>query len=135
MSRLFQQGRIIAFSLAAKQGGRACLTWTVFYLSIAIVFEVVATSALKLADGFTRPLPSLVSVLGYVLAFYFLSLPLRTMPVGIVYALWSGAGIVLITAIGWLWFRQTLDLPALAGMGFILAGVLIINLFSKTVAH
>jgi len=111
------------------------MSWNVVYLSVAILFEVVATSALKLTDGFTRPLPSLVSVAGYALAFYFLSLPLRTMPAGIVYALWSGAGIVLITAIGWLWFRQALDLPALAGMGFILVGVVIINLFSKTLAH
>lgn len=111
------------------------MAWNVVYLYVAVMFEVVATSALKMTDGFTRPLPSLVAVAGYALAFYFLSLPLRTMPVGIVYALWSGAGIVLITAIGWLWFRQALDLPALAGMGLILLGVLIINLFSKTVVH
>lgn len=109
--------------------------WNLFYLGIAIMFEVVATSALKLTNGFTNLLPSLVSVSGYALAFYFLSLPLRTMPVGIVYALWCGAGIILITAIGWLWFRQALDMPALIGMGFIMAGVVIINLFSKTVAH
>ena len=105
------------------------------FLSIAIVCEVVATTALKQTDGFTRLMPSLVTVVGYALAFYFLSLPLRTLPVGIVYAVWSGVGIVLITAIGWLWFRQTLDLPALIGMGFIIAGVLIVNLFSKTLAH
>ena len=105
--------------------------WNVFYLTIAIMFEVVATSALKMTNGFTNLLPSLVAVSGYALAFYFLSLPLRTMPV----ALWSGVGIVLITAIGWLWFRQALDMPALVGMGFIMVGVIIINLFSKTVAH
>ena len=105
------------------------------FLSIAIVCEVVATTALKQTDGFTRLMPSLVTVVGYALAFYFLSLPLRTLPVGIVYAVWSGVGIVLITAIGWLWFRQTLDLPALIGMGFIIAGVLIVNLFSKTLTH
>jgi small multidrug resistance pump len=72
---------------------------------------------------------------GYGLAFYFLALTLRVMPVGVIYAIWSGAGIVLITAIGWVWFRQALDVPALIGMGFILAGVLIINLFSRTVMH
>ncbi|MFE0015799.1 DMT family transporter [Mesorhizobium sp. NPDC059054] len=105
------------------------------YLIVAILFEVVATTALKETQGFTRLGPSLVSVAGYALAFYFLSLPLRTMPVGIVYALWCGAGIVLITAIGWIWFRQALDMPALIGMGLIMAGVVVINLFSRTVVH
>jgi small multidrug resistance pump len=109
--------------------------WNVVFLVIAVMFEVVATTALKETNGFTRLLPSLVAVSGYALAFYFLSLPLRTMPVGIVYALWCGAGIILITAIGWLWFRQALDMPALVGMGFIMVGVVIINLFSKTLAH
>jgi small multidrug resistance pump len=105
------------------------------YLIVAILFEVVATTALKQTDGFTRLMPSLVSIAGYALAFYFLSLPLRTMPVGVVYALWCGAGIIFITAIGWVWFRQALDLPALAGMGLIMAGVIVINLFSKTIVH
>ena len=105
------------------------------YLIVAILFEVVATTALKQTDGFTRLTPSLVSIAGYALAFYFLSLPLRTMPVGVVYALWCGAGIIFITAIGWIWFRQALDLPALAGMGLIMAGVIVINLFSKTIVH
>ena len=82
-----------------------------------------------------RLLPSLVTVTGYALAFYFLSLPLRVLPVGVVYALWSGVGIVLITGIGWLWFRQSLDLAALVGIGFIITGVLIVNLFSKTLTH
>ena len=109
--------------------------WNVLYLTVAIMFEVVATTALKQTNGFTNLLPSLVAVSGYAFAFYFLSLPLRTMPVGIVYALWCGAGIILITAIGWLWFRQTLDVPAIVGMGFIMVGVIIINLFSKTLAH
>ena len=106
-----------------------------FYLIVAVIFEVIATTALKQTEGFTRLLPSLVSVGGYALAFYFLSLPLRTMPVGIVYAMWCGAGIIFITAIGWVWFRQALDLPALAGMGLIMAGVIVINLWSKTVVH
>lgn len=105
------------------------------YLLIAILCEVLATTALKETQGLTRLVPSLVTVAGYALAFYFLSLPLRTMPVGIVYALWCGAGIVFITAIGWIWFRQALDLPAVAGMGLIMAGVAVINLFSKTVVH
>ena len=105
------------------------------YLIVAVVFEVIATTALKQTEGFTRLLPSLVSISGYALAFYFLSLPLRTMPVGVVYALWCGAGIIFITAIGWVWFRQALDLPALAGMGLIMAGVIVINLWSKTVVH
>lgn len=106
-----------------------------FYLVVAILFEVVATTALKETHGFTRLVPSLVAVAGYGLAFYFLSLPLRGMPVGIVYAVWCGAGIIFITAIGWLWFRQTLDMPAIIGIALIMAGVLVINLFSRTVAH
>lgn len=105
------------------------------FLGIAIVFEVIATSALKQTEGFTRLAPSLVTVAGYALAFYFLSLPLRVLPVGVVYAVWSGVGIVLITIIGWIWFRQSLDLPAMIGMGFIITGVLIVNLFSRTLTH
>jgi small multidrug resistance pump len=95
----------------------------------------VATTALKETQGFTRLAPSLVVVVAYGFAFYFLALVLRTMPVGVVYALWSGAGILLVTSIGWLWFRQVLDVPALAGMALILAGVVVINLFSKTLVH
>lgn len=102
------------------------------YLLVAIVFEVLATTALKETQGFTRLAPSVFTIVGYGLAFYFLSLTLRAIPVGLVYAIWSGAGIVFITAIGWLWFRQSLDAPALVGIGFIMAGVAIINLFSKT---
>jgi small multidrug resistance pump len=105
------------------------------YLLVAIVFEVLATTALKQTDGFTRLLPSIVTIAGYGFAFYFLALTLRVMPVGVVYAIWSGAGIVFITAIGWLWFRQTLDLPAIIGICLIVAGVLVINLMSKTMAH
>ena len=105
------------------------------YLVVAIMLEVVATTALKQTDGFTRLVPSLVSLAGYAIAFYFLSLTLRTMSVGIVYAVWSGAGVVFITAIGWLWFRQSLDAPALAGIALIVAGVVIINVFSRSVIH
>jgi len=104
-------------------------------LFIAICCEVVATSALKATDGFTRPLPVLVSLVGYGLAFFLLSLVLRTMPVGIAYAVWAGTGVVLITAVGWLLYRQPLDLPAVAGIALILAGVAVINLFSRTVPH
>lgn len=105
------------------------------YLLIAIVCEVVATSTLKASDGFTRLWPSIVTIAGYGTAFYCLSLTLRTVPVGIAYAIWSGAGIVLIAAIGWFLYRQPLDLPALVGIALILAGVLVVQLFSKTAGH
>jgi small multidrug resistance pump len=105
------------------------------YLSIAILAEVVATSALKSSEGFTRPLPSLVVALGYGVAFYFLSLVLKTVPMGVAYAIWSGVGIVLIAAIGWVWMKQPLDAPALLGIGLIVAGVAVIQLFSKSTAH
>ncbi|KAF1715972.1 QacE family quaternary ammonium compound efflux SMR transporter [Pseudoxanthomonas yeongjuensis] len=105
------------------------------YLGIAIVAEVVATSALKASEGFTRTGPSLVVAIGYGVAFYFLSLVLKTVPMGVAYAIWSGVGIVLIAAIGWLLMKQPLDLPALLGIGLIVAGVAVIQLFSRTVAH
>ncbi len=105
------------------------------YLSVAIVSEVIATSALKASDGFSRLWPSLIVVAGYATAFYFLSLTLKTIPVGVVYAIWSGAGIALITLIGWLWFGQKLDAPALIGILLIAAGVAVLQLFSKTVSH
>ena len=105
------------------------------YLAVAIVAEVIATTALRAADGFTQLWPSLISIIGYVVAFYFLSLTLRSMPVGIAYAIWSGVGIVLISLAGWLIYKQLLDLPALIGMGLIRAGVLVITLFSKTAVH
>ena len=105
------------------------------YLGIAVAAEVIATSALKASDGFTRPLPTVVVALGYGIAFYFLSLVLKTVPVGVAYAIWSGAGIVLIGLIGWLVLKQPLDLPAALGMGLIIAGVAVIQLFSRTAAH
>ena len=104
-------------------------------LAIAIVAEVVATSALTASAGFTRPLPSVAVVAGYGLAFWFLSLSLKSIPVGIAYAMWSGVGIVLISMIGWILFRQSLDLAAVSGMGLIVAGVVVINLFSRSVVH
>ncbi|MBR0671949.1 SMR family transporter [Neoroseomonas soli] len=108
---------------------------TYLYLTIAIVAEVIATSALKASDGFVRLWPSVVTVIGYGIAFYFLALTLRTIPTGIAYAIWSGVGIVLISAVGWIWFRQSLDLPAIIGMVLIIAGVLVVNLFSRSAAH
>jgi small multidrug resistance pump len=105
------------------------------YLAVAILAEIVATSALKSSDGFTRLLPSVVTVFGYVVAFYFLSLTLREVPVGIAYAIWSGVGIVLISIVGALVFKQHLDGPAMIGMGLIIAGVVVMNVFSKSVSH
>lgn len=105
------------------------------YLSIAIVAEVIATSALKASEGFTRLWPSLIVGIGYLVAFYFLSLTLRTITVGVAYAIWSGVGIVLVAIIGWLVLGQKLDAPAIGGMGLIIAGVVVINLFSKSTGH
>ena len=105
------------------------------YLVIAIGCEVAATSALKASEGFTRPLPSVVVVTGYVLAIYLLSLTLRTIPVGVAYAIWSGVGVALIAVIGWLFLGQKLDAPAIAGLVLIVAGVVVITLFSRTAGH
>ncbi|MDR7135269.1 small multidrug resistance pump [Lysobacter niastensis] len=105
------------------------------FLAGAIAAEVVATSALKASEGFTRLWPSLVVALGYGVAFYLLSLTLRTIPVGIAYAIWSGIGVVLIALIGWAVLKQPLDAPALLGIALIVAGVLVIQLFSKASAH
>lgn len=109
------------------------MSW--LYLMIAIVAEVVGTSFLRATQGFTRPLPSLVVVLGYGLAFYFLSLTLEDIPAGIAYAVWSGAGVTLIALIGWLFLGQKPDAAAIAGMGLIIAGVVVLNLFSRTSSH
>ena len=105
------------------------------YLAIAIVAEVIATSFLKQSDGFSKLTPSLVTIAGYAVSFYFLSLSLRDVPTGIAYAIWSGVGIVLIAAIAWIFQGQKLDTPAMIGMGFIITGVAIMNLFSKAAAH
>ena len=105
------------------------------YLITAIVSEVIATSALKASTGFTKPLPSVVVVIGYLVSFYFLSLTLKTIPLGIAYAIWSGVGVVLISVVAWLLYGQKLDLPALIGMGLIISGVMVINLFSKPAGH
>ncbi|CAG4888291.1 Multidrug transporter [Paraburkholderia gardini] len=105
------------------------------WLAIAIVAEVIATSALRAADGFSRLVPSIIVVAGYFVAFYCLSMTLRTMPVGIVYAIWSGVGIVLITLVAMILYRQVPDLAAICGLGLIVAGVVVLNLFSKMQAH
>ena len=105
------------------------------FLLVAIAFEVVGTSALKDTEGFTKLVPSLVAIAGYGAAFYFLSLTLKTMPVGVVYAIWSGVGVVLISLVGWVGFRQHLDAAALLGIALIVAGVAVINLLSKSLPH
>ncbi|WP_439114819.1 SMR family transporter [Hydrogenophaga sp.] len=104
-------------------------------LGMAIVAEVIGTSALKASEGFTRLVPSVVVVLGYAVAFYGLSLVLKTLPVGIAYAVWSGLGIVLITLVAFVMYGQKIDLPGLIGMGLIVAGVVVLNAFSKAAAH
>ncbi len=105
------------------------------YLAIAIVGEVIATSALKAADGFTRLLPSLVVVIGYGVSFYFISLALRTIPVGVAYAIWAGVGVALVTLIAWVFLGQPLDKPTIAGLVLIVAGVVVLRVFSKSVIH
>ncbi|MEQ9545991.1 MAG: SMR family transporter [Marinobacter sp.] len=105
------------------------------FLGVAIVAEVVATSALKSSDGFSRLTPSIIVILGYVLAFYFLSLTLKVIPIGVAYAIWAGLGIVLIALVSWAIYGQKLDLPAIAGMTLIIMGVAVINLFSRTAGH
>ena len=111
------------------------MTKTYLILLAAIVAEVIATTALARSESFTRLWPSVGAVLGYAVAFWLLSYPLRVMPTGVVYAIWSGMGIVLISGVAWIWYRQTLDFAAILGLGFILVGVLIVNLFSKSIPH
>ena len=108
------------------------MPWIV--LVIAGLFEVVWASAMKQSHGFTRLWPSVISVVGYAGAFWFLSFPLRHMPTGVVYAIWSGLGIVLITMVAWIWAKQALDLAAILGLALILAGVLVIHLFWTRIA-
>ncbi|WP_293734899.1 multidrug efflux SMR transporter [uncultured Acinetobacter sp.] len=107
--------------------------WLILF--IAIVDEVIATSALKSSEGFTKPIASIVVVLGYMIAFYCLSLTLKTIPVGIAYAVWSGVGIVLITTVAWFVFDQKLDVWGIIGIVLIMSGVLILNLLSKSSSH
>ena len=105
------------------------------YLTVAIVAEVVGTTALKASAGFTKLVPSLVVILGYTVSFYCLSVVLKTLPVGITYAVWSGLGIVLVTITSAMAFRQIPDAPAMLGMVLIIAGVITANVFSSTVPH
>lgn len=104
-------------------------------LTMAVVAEVIATTSLKATAEFTRFWPSVLVVAGYLLAFYFMTISLRVLPVGIMYAIWAGVGIVLVTLTGWLFYKQALDAPAIVGIGLIVAGVIVINIFSKSVVH
>jgi small multidrug resistance pump len=105
------------------------------FLSIAIVSEVIATTSLKASEGFSRLWPSLVVLAGYSIALCFLSLTLKTIPVGVVYAIWSGAGIALVALTAWVFLGQSLDVPAILGLLLIVAGVAVLNIFSTTVSH
>lgn len=105
------------------------------FLLLAIIFEVIGTTGLKASEQFSKLIPSIITVISYLVTFYFLSLTLKQIPVGIAYAIWSGAGIVLISIIGLIVFHQKLDWPAIIGIGLILLGVVVINIFSKSVTH
>lgn len=105
------------------------------YLTIAIVAEVIATSALKASEGFTRMTPSVIVVVGYCVAFYFLSLVLKAVPIGVAYAIWSGLGIVLVTIVGAFMFEQKLDLASIIGIILIITGIVVMNVFSNTSTH
>ncbi|MGB3406110.1 MAG: SMR family transporter [Jannaschia sp.] len=105
------------------------------FLTLAIVTEVIGTTALQASEGFTRLVPAICVVIGYALSFWLLGLALRSIPVGIAYAIWSGLGIVLIAAIGWGVFGQRLDLPAMLGLGLIIAGILVMQVFSDATRH
>ncbi len=109
------------------------MSWV--FLVVAMLCEIVGTCVLKAADGFTRAVPSVVVIVTYTVSFYFFSLALRVIPVGIAYAIWSGVGIMAIAVIGWLYYGQALDTAAILGLGLIIAGVVVLSLFSKTVAH
>jgi small multidrug resistance pump len=102
------------------------------YLVLAITGEIVGTTALKASDGFTRLMPSLLAITGYAIGFYFLAIVLRTIPLGITYAIWSGVGVAAVTLIGWMLYGQKLDWASLVGIGLIVAGVLVLNLWSST---
>lgn len=108
---------------------------TYLLLFVAIVAEVVATSALKASENFTRLIPSLLVVAGYGVAFTCLSMTLKTLPLGVAYAIWSGIGTALVAVLGWLVYRQQLDLPAIAGISLIIIGTIVLNLFSKVATH
>ena len=102
------------------------------YLLIAVIAEVLATSALKATNGFTAPLPIVLTIIGYAIALFFLGLTFKSIPMGLAYALWSGAGIILISPVGWIYFKQQLDFAAVVGLSFMIIGIVIIHVFSKS---
>nr|VFJ72827.1 MAG: small multidrug resistance pump [Candidatus Kentron sp. FW] len=104
------------------------------YLSIAIAVELIATSMLKISDGSTKIIPSLIGVTGYISVFYFMSIVVKYIPIGIAYAIWSGLGIIGISLVGMFFFKQFLDTPAIIGMALIVLGIIIINVFSESVS-
>lgn len=108
---------------------------TFIILFFAILSEVIATSSLKFSEGFTKPIPSVIVAVGYGLSFYLLSIALKSMPIGVAYAIWSGIGLILTVIAGMILWKETLDLAKVAGVVLILAGIVLINVFSKTVAQ
>jgi small multidrug resistance pump len=128
-----ERGLPLGMPLNPRRSRERRMQW--LYLVIAIVTEVAATTALKAADGFTKLVPSVIVVVGYGASFYFLSLALRSIPVGVAYAVWSGVGIVLIAVLGYAFYRQTLDVPAVVGMALIGIGVIVISALSKAGVH
>jgi small multidrug resistance pump len=105
------------------------------FLLIAIVGEVTATTSMKISDGFSKLIPSLITIVGYGISFYFLSLALRDIPISIAYAVWAGVGIIFVSAIGYFYFKQSFDVPGVIGIALILCGVVIVNAFSKMAGH
>lgn len=105
------------------------------YLALAIIFEVIGSSSMKASDGFTKWLPTVIVAITYLICFYFLSLTLKSMPLGLAYAIWGGLGIVLTAIISVLIFKQSMDLPAIVGVILIVSGVFVMNFFSKTLSH
>jgi len=105
------------------------------FLAMAIIAEVAATSALKASDEFTQIIPTMIVIVGYGAAFYFMTLVLRVLPIGITYAIWSGLGIVLVTVVGFLFYKQALNIPTIIGIGLIISGVVVINIFSTAINH
>jgi small multidrug resistance pump len=105
------------------------------YLAIAIAAEVIATTSMKAIDGFNKPLPLILVIGGYAIAFWMLTLVVRSIPVGIAYAIWAGLGIVLVSIAALVLYQQKLDAPAMLGMGMIVSGVVVIQLFSKSTGH
>ena len=108
------------------------MTIAYLYLAIAIIAEVIATSALKATQGFTVLWPSVITIIGYAIALFFLSLTMKSIPMGITYAIWSGAGIILISTVGWIVYKQHLDFAALIGLSLMIAGIVVIHVFSKS---